>query len=83
MKKISKNKLDSLICVSRLYWNSGDTCLLPARTAIAQAIEEETKKSFCTWTDLIDGALKLNPEADNRTIYMIIKFLGWDVVSDG
>ena len=85
MKKISKNKLDSLIHLSRLYWQTGDRLLLEPRIALGKEIEGESDVDWCAMNGFVDGIVKykgLAPDADNETIYAALKLFGWEVAED-
>ena len=83
-KKISKEKLDSAIEMTRMYWRGGGVALLDGIRSLC----EEMAGSFMGGSQLknfissIVGAGGIGEDADNETIYNALQLFGWDIVRD-
>lgn len=85
MKQIRRKLLDSLICLERLYWETGNADILPGAISIAMEISEESNvewlsiKDFATSIVINNG---LSKDASNEKIYEVLNVLGWEVVDE-
>lgn len=84
MKKISKNKLDSLIEVKREYWKYGGLQWIDIAIEISKNISNDIYGDEYNWhgiCNFVDGIVTcIAPDADNQTIYNALQLFGWDVV---
>jgi hypothetical protein len=82
MKIVNKKSMDELIRISKKYWRTGDTDLLPARIKLAEELSDQAFGDDYNWysfSDLVDGAVKLNKSITNETIYMMFALAGISV----
>lgn len=89
MKTIKKETLDELIRITKKYYKTTDTDLLPKRFELAeqlskQAFETENKwLAFCDLVSSVIGGSGLNQNATNETVYEIFNLLGISVEEKG
>jgi hypothetical protein len=82
-KKISKEKLDAVMELTRSYWDGGAP--VAAFDGIRALCEEIMDGAFIPALSLksfISEAVKPNGiggEADNQTIYNALQLFGWDI----
>lgn len=86
MKQIPKKALDSLMTMTRKYWETGDRDYLISGHALCDMLEKKTGVSWTAFAYLVDGILQhggFKTRATNATIYEVLKVLGYEVVDDG
>jgi hypothetical protein len=79
MKIVNKKSMDELIRISKKYWRTGDTDLLPARIELAKELSDQAfgnDYNWCSFSDLVDSAVKFNKSITNETIYMMFALAG-------
>lgn len=82
MKIVNKKSMDELIRISKKYWRTGDTDLLPARIKFAEELSNQAfgnNYNWCSFSELVDGAVKFNKSVTNETIYMMFALAGISV----
>ena len=89
MKRINKAMLDELIRLTRKYFKTGDTDILPAKNEMAVKMAEYTFGKEIYWncfTSLIDaiygGIFSLVSNATNKTAYDVFTTLGFEIVDE-
>lgn len=79
MKIVNKKSMDELIRISKKYWSTGDTDILPARIKFAEELSDQAfgnDHNWCYILDLVNSAVKLNKSITNETIYMMFALAG-------
>ena len=82
MKIVNKKSMDELIRISKKYWRTGDTDLLPARFKFAEELSDQAfgnDHNWCYILDLVNSAVKFNKSITNETIYMMFALAGISV----
>ena len=85
MKKINKKLLDELIRVSRKYWKTGDTDLLPKKIDLSYQLSTQAfgsnnhGLSFCDFVDAIVQNSGLKHSATNQDVYNAFAVLDYEV----
>ena len=85
MKKIPKEKLDSVLTMTRNYWKTGERDLIPARIALTQSLQIDVGVDWLCFLNIADSILQSNGfkrNASNATIYAVLNALGYEVVDD-
>lgn len=90
MKKLPKKKLDEIIELSRLYWQTEyeeefSRSVLRSRIILAQQLEAETGVMWDSVVGLLDALLRSKgflPNAENYEIYIVLGVLGWEVTDE-
>lgn len=79
MKIVNKKSMDELIRISKKYWSTGDTDILPARIKWAEELSVQAfgnDHNWCYILDLVNSAVKFNKSITNETIYMMFALAG-------
>ena len=82
MRSVNKTTMDELARIVRKYWATGDTDLFDAIYRKASELSEQAFGSDEKWLqfcDILDGAINLNQNTSNDTIYKIFGLLGIEV----
>ncbi|MDD4279926.1 MAG: hypothetical protein PHX74_09360 [Candidatus Sumerlaeales bacterium] len=82
MRSVNKTTMDELARIVRKYWATGDTDLFDAKYRKASELSEQAFGSNAKWLqfcDILDGAICLNRNVSNDTIYKIFGLLGINV----
>lgn len=82
MKIVNKKSMDELIRISKKYWSTGDTDILPARIKLAEELSDQAfgnDYNWCSFSDLVNSAVKFNKSITNETIYMMFALAGISV----
>ena len=85
MKTISKKMLDKLIAKERKFWKVGGENNFDSRYELARTMEAKTGLSAFAIIDLLGGIVSLRgfaPDAENNTIYSVLRILGWEVTDE-
>ena len=85
MKKVNKKSMDELIRISKKYWRTGDTDLVPARIKFAEELSDQAfgnDYNWCSFSDLVNSAVKFNKRITNQTIYKMFALAGISVNED-
>ena len=78
MRSVKKETMDELARVTRKYWATGDKDILDAKHRKASELSEQASGSDKKWLqfcDILDGAICLNRNVSNNTIYKIFSLL--------
>jgi len=78
MRSVKKETMDELARIIRKYWATGDTDILDAKHRKARELSEQAFGSDAKWLqfcDIVDGAIYLNRNVPNDTIYKIFGLL--------
>ena len=78
MRSVKKETMDELARITRKYWTTGDTDILDAKHRKARELSEQAFGSDAKWLqfcDIVDGAIYLNRNVPNDTIYKIFGLL--------
>jgi len=57
MRSVKKETMDELIRISKKYWRTGDTDILPARIKLAEELSDQAfgnAYNWCSFSDLWD-----------------------------
>ena len=82
MKKVNKKPMDELIRISKKYWRTGDTDLLPARIKFSEELSNQAfgnDYNWCSFSELVNSAVKFNKSITNETIYTMFALAGISV----
>ena len=82
MRSVKKETMDELARVIRKYWATGDTDILDATHRKARKLSEQAFGSDAKWLqfcDILNGAINLNQNTSNDTIYKIFGLLGINI----
>ena len=82
MRSVKKETMDELVRVVRKYWATGDTDFFDATHRKARKLSEQAFGSEAKWLqfcDILNGAICLNRNVSNDTIYKIFGLLGINV----
>ena len=82
MRSVNKTTMDELARIVRKYWATGDKDLFDAKYWKASELSEQAFGSDAKWLqfcDILDGAINLNQNTSNDTIYKIFGLLGINV----
>ena len=82
MKHVKKATIDEMAWLVRKFWSSGDTNIFNAKYRKASELSEQAFGSNAKWLqfcDILDGAICLNRNVSNDTIYKIFGLLGINV----
>ena len=85
MKIMPKELFDSLIKMSRQYWETGDKACLTAKIALSQEIMSKAGVGWLAVQDLVDSIIRRSgffPNADNDMIYSVLRVMGWEVTDE-
>lgn len=86
MKKIPKKTLDSLLTMTRKYWETGEHDYITCCIALCESLQKATSVDWIAFHNLTGSILQgfgFKPRATNATIYDVLKVLGYEVVDDG
>ncbi len=85
MKKIDKKVLDELIRVSRKYWKTGDTDLLPKKIDLSYQLSTQVFGmnnhgfAFSDFVNAIVQTTGLKHSATNQDVYNAFAAIGYEV----
>ena len=82
MKQIPKKQFDSIVRLSREYWETGSTPLLQERIKDAMEINEMTRIDWLAIIDFVDCIIRRTgvlPGASDEMLYILLRVLGWEV----
>lgn len=82
MKKMPKELFDNFIELSRNYWEIGERSILDDRMALSFEIKDVTGVDWLCIQDLVDSIIRCHGfknDAENETIYEVLRVLGWEV----
>ena len=85
MKKIPKKQFDSIVRLSREYWETGSTPLLQERIKAAIEIRDVTQIDWLAIIEFVDCIIRRTgvlPGASDEMLYILLRVLGWEVVED-
>ena len=78
MRSVKKETMDELVRLVRKYWATGDVDILDAKHRKASELSNQAYGSGAKWLqfcDIVDGAICLNRNVSNDTIYKIFGLL--------
>ena len=84
-KAIDKEKFDSLLSLTRKYWETGERELITAKIVLCQSLQEDTGVNWSAFLEITDCVLQhggFKTKANNDTIYSVLRLLGYEVVTD-
>lgn len=82
MKIVNKKSMDELIRICKKYWRTGDTDIIRAIIKLAEELSDQAfgnNYNWCSFSDLVNSAVKFNESITNQTIYRMFALAGISV----